>query len=75
MYTYEYFLFIFKFQAFYIPRIFLYFSTLQNGRSCGHYLRSCGQTVQPILTKSFVFHLLLTSNLHTKFQVSSSYRS
>ncbi|KAL1457394.1 hypothetical protein WDU94_007631 [Cyamophila willieti] len=65
----------FQFQAFHIPRIFLYLSTLQNGRSCGHYLRACGQTVRPILTKSLFCRLLLISNIHTKFQVSNSYRS
>ncbi|KAL1446831.1 hypothetical protein WDU94_012238, partial [Cyamophila willieti] len=51
---------------FIFPRIFLYLSTLQNGRSCGPYFRPCGETVRPILTKSLLCRLLLTCNIHRK---------
>ncbi|KAL1449862.1 hypothetical protein WDU94_002334, partial [Cyamophila willieti] len=41
-------------------------------RSFGRFLGPAGR---PIFTKSFVLRPLHTSNLHFKFQVSSSYRS
>ncbi|KAL1458220.1 hypothetical protein WDU94_008386 [Cyamophila willieti] len=39
----------------------------------GRFLRPCVRTVRPILTNSFELRVLFNiSNLHTKFQVSSS---